>query len=54
MRRAITRDFRPPTLGTAIVSSSATIAESAHQQRRLIFSASGIAVLSPTAMSFVK
>ena len=46
--------MRPPTLATSIVSSSSTIADSAQPHRRLIFSASGIGVRSPTAMSLVK
>ena len=37
-----------------MVSSSSTMAESAQPQRRLIFSASGIGVRNPTAMSLVK
>ena len=44
----------PPTLATSMVSSSSTMADSAQPQRRLIFSASGIGVRSPTAMSLVK
>ncbi len=54
MRRAMIRGRRPPTLATSIVSSSSTIDESAQPQRRLIFSASGIGVRKPTAMSLVK
>jgi hypothetical protein len=44
----------PPTLATSIVSSSSTIDESAQPFFRFTFSASGIGVRSPTAMSFVK
>ena len=54
MRRAITRGRRPPTLATSMVSSSSTIDDSAQPARRLIFSASGIGVRRPTAMSLVK
>ena len=50
----MTRGSRPPTLATSIVSSSSTIEANAHPERRLVFSASGIGVRSPTAMSFVK
>ncbi len=46
--------LRPPTLATSMVSSSSTIAESAQPHFRLIFSASGIGVRRPTAMSLVK
>ena len=52
MRRGMTRGLRPPTLATSIVSSSPTMDDSAQPERRLIRSASGIGVRSPTAMSF--
>ena len=54
MRRAMTRGLRPPTLATSIVSSSSTIPDNAQPHLRLIFSASGTGVRSPTAMSLVK
>ena len=54
MRRAISRGLRPPTLATSMVSFSSTIDESAHPLLRFSFSASGIGVRSPTAMSLVK
>ena len=40
MRRGITRDCRPPTLATSMVSSSSTIADSAQPDFRFSFSAS--------------
>ena len=54
MRRAITRERRPPTLATSMVSSSSTIADSAQPHLRFSFSASGIGMRRPTAMSLVK
>ena len=53
-RRGIVRARRPAMLATSIVSSSGTSAVSAQPDRRLSFSASGIGIRRPTAMSFVK
>ena len=54
IRRAMARAGRPPTLATSIDSSSPTMAESAHPHLRFSFSASGMGIRSPTAMSLVK